>query len=96
MSWQNEARSRSANAVFHKHKDLVAQGADVAAAASDGSLAPTAASYMLQQPMHMPVHRPPVPMSHMAGHIPVVLPPQMMQMQAPMYPGGPMGLPPPG
>ncbi len=86
MSWQNEARSRSANAVFHKHKDLVAQ-------ASEGSAdAASAPSYMLQQPMHMPVHMPPLPMGHMPTQLPVTS--QMMPM--PMYPGGPMVMPPPG
>jgi hypothetical protein len=84
MSWQNEARSRSANAVFHKHKDLVAQS-------SDGAAADGASSYMLQQPMHMPVHMPPVPMGHLA--VPLPLAPQMMSV--PMYAGGAMGMPPP-
>jgi len=89
MSWQNEARSRSANAVFHKHKDLVAQSSDGAAA--DGGHAASASSYMLQQPMHMPVHMPPVPMGHLA--VPLPLAPQMMSV--PMYAGGAMGMPPP-
>jgi hypothetical protein len=84
MSWQNEARSRSANAVFHKHKDLVAHSSEGASA--DGGGAASAPSYMLQQPMHMPVHMPPVPIGHMAV-------PQMMPV--PMYPGGPMVMPPP-
>jgi len=89
MSWQNEARSRSANAVFHKHKDLVAQSSEGAAA--DGGHAASASSYMLQQPMHMPVHMPPVPMGHLA--VPLPLAPQMMSV--PMYAGGAMGMPPP-
>ena len=88
MSWQNDARSRSANAVFHKHKDLVAQGSDPAAAA-EGALVAPAPSYMLQQPMHVAVHMPPA-MAHMAA----AMPPQMMPV--PMYPGGPMVMPPPG
>jgi hypothetical protein len=92
MSWQNEARSRSANAVFHKHKDMQALASDGSAAA-DVSLPASAAPYMLQQPMHVPVHMPPVPIAHMAAHVPVALPPQMMH--ASMYAGGPM-LPPPG
>ena len=88
MSWQNDARSRSANAVFHKHKDLIAQTSEGGAAAD-----PNASSYMLQQPAHIPVHMPPVPLAHMAGHMALAMPPQMMPMA--MYPAGPMLMQPP-
>jgi hypothetical protein len=83
MSWQNDARSRSANAVFHKHKDLIAQS-------SEGGASADASAYMLQQPAHIPVHMPPVPLAHMAGQMAM---PQMMPM--PMYPGGPLLMQPP-
>lgn len=88
MSWQNEARSRSANAVFHKHKDLVAQSSEGPA---DGGVSASASSYMLQQHMHMPVHMPPLPM----GHMPAQLPLASQMMPLPMYAGGPMAMPPP-
>jgi hypothetical protein len=94
MSWQNEARSRSANAVFHKHKDLVAQSAE-GNSSLEGAAAPAPSSYILQQPMHMAVHMPPVPMAvHNPGQLPsqmmpVNMAPQMLPL--PMYTVGQMG-----
>ncbi len=95
MSWQNEARSRSANAVFHKHKDLVDKGFDGGDAALAAGVPP---SYMLQQPMQMAVHMPPMG-AHMPGQMPppmpMPMPPHMMPL--PPYPPGslmPMSMPP--